>query len=107
MESVVEFAEHTARQGHLSDDAGLAALQGRDVGGAAVDVDRCRREREDFGNPATGQTQNETEELDVQGRAPRRPDETPTLSGVEILPAAGWPVKAHSGVGMLAHRCLA
>jgi hypothetical protein len=64
-------------------------------------------ERQDFGNPAAGQTQNETEELHVQGRAARRLDEAPTLSGVEIFPAAGRPVKAHSGVGMLAHRCLA
>jgi integrase len=33
---------------HLSDDAGLAAFQGRDVGGAAVDVDRCRGQRQDL-----------------------------------------------------------
>ena len=85
----------------------LAALQGRDVGGTAVEVNRCRGERQDFGNPATGQAQNETKELHVKGRATRRLDETPTLSGVEIFPAAGRPVKAHSGMGMLTHRCLA
>ena len=45
----------------------LAALQGRDVGGTAVEVNRCRGERQDFGNPATGQAQNETKELHVKG----------------------------------------
>jgi hypothetical protein len=89
MKDVIEFVEYTARQWHLTHDPALAALQGRGVGDAAVDVDRCGSERQDFGNPATGQTQHETKELHVQGRAARRPDETPTFSGVEIFPAAG------------------
>ena len=68
LEDVIEFGEDTARQGYLPDDATLAALQGRDVRDAAIDVDRCGCERQDFGNAATGQTQNETKELHVQGR---------------------------------------
>jgi hypothetical protein len=88
MKDVIEFGEHVVGQRHLMDDPALAALQG-DVGAAAVQVDRCGRERQDFGNPAAGQTQNNTKELHVQGRAARRLDEAPTLSGVEIFPAAG------------------
>lgn len=36
----------------MTDDPAPAALQGRDVGDAAIDVDRCGRERQDFGNLA-------------------------------------------------------
>jgi hypothetical protein len=48
MKSAVEFIKDAARQRHLPDDAALATLQGSDVGDAAVEVDRCRGERQNF-----------------------------------------------------------
>jgi hypothetical protein len=41
----VKLIEQVTRQRHLPDDAGLAALQSLDARYAALDVDRCRRER--------------------------------------------------------------
>lgn len=89
MKDVIEFVQQLAGQGHLPDNAALTSLQGRDVGDAAVDVDRRWRERQDFGNPASAQTQDKAKELDFRGRATRRLGEAPPFGGVEVLTVAG------------------
>jgi hypothetical protein len=81
--------------------------QGLDVGCAAVDVDCRRRESEHFRDSAAAPAQHKTKQARFRLSAVRRLDETPALGGVEIFSAAGRPVKAHPGVGMVAHRCLA
>lgn len=103
MKDMIEFGDHAAGQWHLTDDPSPAALQGRDVDDAALQVDRRRGEGQDFGNPAAAQTQHKAKELYVEGRAARCPDETPTLSSVEIFPATGWAEKASAFVKVLAH----
>ena len=88
MEGVIELTDNVPGQGDLPDHAALAAFQRHDVYNAAFDVDCCRCDGEDFGNPAASQTQDDTKKLHLKGTR-RRLDETPTLSGVEILTAAG------------------
>jgi hypothetical protein len=50
VELIIELDEQFWGQGHLADDPPPAALESRDASNAAVDVDRCRREREHFRN---------------------------------------------------------
>ncbi len=48
LEHAIKFVKHDRRQGHLPDDAPLAALESLDAGNAALGVDRGRRQREHF-----------------------------------------------------------
>jgi hypothetical protein len=56
MEGVIELTDNVPGQGDLPDHAALAAFQRHNVYNAAVDVDCCRCDGEDFGNPAASQT---------------------------------------------------
>ena len=56
MEGVIELTDNVPGQGDLPDHAALAAFQRHNVYKAAVDVDCCRCDGEDFGNPAASQT---------------------------------------------------
>ena len=83
-----EFIDHNARQWHLADDAAFPALQCRNDCDAAIEVNGCRCERQDFRNPASTQVQDEAKELYFQGSAMGSLGEAPSLGGVEILTAA-------------------
>lgn len=96
-----------ARQRHLTDNAALAALQCLDIGDAAVDVDRRRREGQHLRDTARTPSQHQAEQARLRISAVRRLDETPPLGSVEIFSTAGRPVEAHPGVGMRPHRRLA
>ena len=52
----LELTDNAPGQGDLPDHAALAAFQRHNVYNAAVDVDCCRCDGEDFGNPAASQT---------------------------------------------------
>lgn len=103
----IEIVEHIAWERHLSDDAALATLERMDACRPAFDVDRGRRERRDFGDAASTPAQHKTNGRVSGISAVRRRDETPSLGSVEIFSTAGRSVKAHPGVGMLAHCRLA
>ena len=76
----IKLVQYVRRQWHLPDDAPLAALQRFDIRNAALDVDRCRREGEHFGNPSAAPAQYEAEKPHVGRRAVRRLKETPLRS---------------------------
>jgi len=81
LERAVEAVKQIGRQWNLPDDAAPAALQGLDHCDAALDIDRGRCQRKDFGNTRASPTQRQAEEKDFRRQTLRRCDEAPALGG--------------------------
>jgi len=87
----------------LPDNAALATFKGLNVCNAALDVDRCRRERKHFRDARAAPSEHQAEQTYFRGCPPRGLDEAQTFGGVEILPATGWAEQILAIVRLLAH----
>jgi hypothetical protein len=108
MKDVIEFVEQAARQRHLADDAALAALQGRDIRGAPLSISIAAGVSARI-SEIRPPLKLKTRQKSCISKGARRDAlmKSRRSEALRYFRLPVEPVEAHSGLGMLAHRCLA